>query len=100
LSVLKTIENIRALQRLGLPLNEIGPIFKISAAGYTQEQLMQFLEERLNVIRGKIAELNEIEGYISGKLNRLREESKPSTGQRLAKKKKPITRRASSKHAS
>ncbi len=37
LSVVKTIENIRALQRLGLSLNEIGPLFKISAAGYTKK---------------------------------------------------------------
>lgn len=88
LSVLKTIENIRTLQRLGLSLNEIGPLFKISAAGYTQKQLIGFLEERLNVIRGKIAELSEIEEYISAKLKRYQEEDKPSNGRKPAKRKK------------
>lgn len=88
LSVVKTIENIRALQRLGLSLNEIGPLFKISAAGYTKKQLMGFLEERLKVIRGKIAELREIEEYISGKLKHYREEDKLSKGRKVAKKRK------------
>ena len=80
-------ENIRALQRLGLPLSEIGPILKISAAGYTQKQLMQFLRERLKVIRGKIAALREIEDYISAKLQRMQEEDKLSQGRKLVKKK-------------
>jgi len=90
---LKAVENIRALQRLGLSLTEIRPILKISVTGYTQEQLMEFLEERLKVIRGKIAELREIEEYISGKLKRLQEERKLSKEPKHAKKKKAVAAR-------
>jgi DNA-binding transcriptional MerR regulator len=85
-SVLKTVENIRALQRLGLSLHEIGPILKISAAGYTQKQMMGFLEGRLKVVREKIAALGEIETYISGKLKTMRKENKASSAKKSANK--------------
>ncbi len=73
-SVLKTIENIRGLQRLGFSLSEIKPILKIVAAGPTKQQTLEFVEDRLKVIRGKIAELREIEEYMSQKLKRLKKE--------------------------
>ncbi len=73
-SVLTTIENIRGLQRLGFSLIEIKPILKIVAAGPTKEQTLEFVEGRLKVIRGKIAELREIEEYMSQKLKRLKKE--------------------------
>ncbi len=73
-SVLTTIENIRGLQRLGFSLIEIKPILKIVAAGPTKEQTLEFVEDRLEVIRGKIAELREIEEYMSQKLKRLKKE--------------------------
>ncbi|WP_263357227.1 MerR family transcriptional regulator [Acidicapsa ligni] len=86
LSVLKTIENIRDLQRLGLSLSEIGPILKVTAAGYTQEQLIQFLEEGREVIRGKIAKLSEIEVYITRKLKGYQAKGKPSNDRKPVKK--------------
>ncbi len=49
---------------------------------------MGFLEERLKVIRGKIAELREVEEYISGKLKHYQEEDKLSKGRKVAKKAK------------
>jgi MerR family copper efflux transcriptional regulator len=73
-SVLKTIEDIRGLQRLGLSLHEIEPILKVVAAGPTKQQTIEFVEGRVKVIRGKIAELVEIESYMARKLKRLRAE--------------------------
>jgi DNA-binding transcriptional MerR regulator len=75
-SVLKTIEDIRGLQRLGLSLHDIEPILKIVAAGPTKQQTIAFVEDRVKVIRGKIAELTEIENYMTKKLKRLRAESR------------------------
>jgi MerR family copper efflux transcriptional regulator len=74
-SVLKTIEDIRGLQGLGLSLHEIEPILKLVAAGPTKEQTIDFVEDRLKVIREKIAHLKEIEEYMSLKLKRLQEVS-------------------------
>ena len=69
-SVLETIELIRGAQRLGLSLGEIGPLLKIYASGPTREQSIQFMEDRLKVIQGKISELREIEDYLVAKMDR------------------------------
>jgi hypothetical protein len=53
---------------------------------FAQKQLMGFFEERLKVIRGKIAELSEIEEYISVKRKRMQGEDKLSNGRKVAKK--------------
>jgi MerR family transcriptional regulator, copper efflux regulator len=85
-SVLKTIEDIRGLQRLGLSLHEIEPILKVVAAGPTKKQTIEFVEDRLRVVRGKIAELSEIEEYMAQKLKRLKEESAPKRSRGTGKK--------------
>jgi MerR family copper efflux transcriptional regulator len=85
-SVLKTIEDIRGLQRLGLSLHEIEPILKVVAAGPTKKQTIEFVEDRLKVVRGKIAELSEIEEYMYEKLKRLKEQDPPTGSKALAKK--------------
>jgi len=74
-SVLKTIEDIRGLQGLGLSLHEIEPILKLVAAGPTKEQTIDFVEDRLKVIREKIAKLREMEEYMALKLKKLQEVS-------------------------
>jgi MerR family copper efflux transcriptional regulator len=72
-SILKTIENIRGLQGLGLSLQEIKPILKIVAAGPTKEQAMEFVEDRLKSIREKNAQLTVTEQYLALKLKRFKE---------------------------
>jgi len=85
-SVLKTIEDIRGLQRLGLSLHEIEPILKVVAAGPTKKQTIDFVEDRLKVVRGKIAELREIEEYMSEKLKRLKKQDATVGSKASAKK--------------
>jgi DNA-binding transcriptional MerR regulator len=71
-SVLRTIEQVRQAQRLGFSLGEIGPLLEAYRAGPTTEQTVQFLEERLVVIRAKLTELHEVETYIADKIERYR----------------------------
>jgi MerR family copper efflux transcriptional regulator len=92
-SVLKTIEDIRGLQRLGLSLHEIEPILKVVAAGPTNQQTIDFVEDRLKVVRGKIAELREIEEYMSEKLKRLKEQDPPAGSKESVKKKSASAQR-------
>lgn len=76
LSVLKTIENIHQMQQLGFALKEIGPIFEsyAAAAPVPKATMVEFLEQRLVVIREKIASLQTVETFICDKLNRYRSE--------------------------
>jgi DNA-binding transcriptional MerR regulator len=68
-SVLKTIEMVRQAQRLGLSLKEIGPLLKAyGSAPLTAKKTVAFLEQRLVVIREKLAALREIEEFICAKL--------------------------------
>lgn len=70
-SVLETIEKIRDAQRLGFSLKEIGPLLKAYAENaLSKEQTVAFLENRLTVIREKIASLQEVEAFILRKLER------------------------------
>lgn len=72
-SVLGTIEHVRQAQRLGFSLAEIGPLLQVyRSAAPTPEQTIEFLEARLNVIRGKLEELREVEAFIETKLARYR----------------------------
>lgn len=72
-AVIDTIEKVRQAQRLGFSLKEIGPILKAYAESPpSHEQTVRFLEDRLTVIRGRIAELREVESFISNKLKRYR----------------------------
>lgn len=68
-SVIETIEKIRAAQRLGLSLKEIGPLMKIyKETTPSKAEAVAFLQARLTVIREKIAALREVEDFIRGKL--------------------------------
>ncbi len=75
-SVLERIELIRGAQHfLGLPLKEIGPLLKsIADTPPTKEQTVEFLEQRLVVIREKIAKLREVEDHLSEKIARYKSE--------------------------
>jgi MerR family copper efflux transcriptional regulator len=64
-SVIGTIEKVRQAQRLGFSLKEIGPILKAYAENPpSQEQTVRFLKDRLTLIRGRIAELRDVESFI------------------------------------
>jgi MerR family copper efflux transcriptional regulator len=80
-SVLETIEHIRGAQQiLGLSLKEIGPLLKaVADHPPTKEETIEFLEERLVVIREKITSLREAEDYICRKIERYRKEMEPAS---------------------
>ncbi len=70
-SVLQRIENIRGLQQLGFSLKEIGPLFKAHELLFPvpRETMVGFLEDRLAVVRDKIAALQVVEAFIDKKLD-------------------------------
>lgn len=70
-----TVEMIRGAQHfLGLPLKEIGPLLKsIADTPPTKEQTVGFLEQRLVVIREKLAKLHEVEDHLVEKVTLLQE---------------------------
>ncbi|PXA83354.1 MerR family transcriptional regulator [Nostoc sp. 3335mG] len=73
-SVLATIEHVRQAQRLGFSLAEIGPLLEAYRSSEpTLEQTVQFLEERLALIRAKQAELRDVEAFIEAKIEKYRE---------------------------
>ena len=70
-SVIETIEHIKgAREVLGMSLKEIGPLLEAVASQPTREQTIDFLEERLAIIRGRIASLHEVEDYLAAKIKR------------------------------
>jgi DNA-binding transcriptional MerR regulator len=72
-AVLETIEQVRQAQNLGFSLKEIEPLLKAyGSATLTAEQTVDFLEQRLTVIREKQEELRQVEAFISTKLDRYR----------------------------
>ena len=72
-AVLDTIEQVRQAQNLGFSLKEIEPLLKAyGSATLTAEQTIDFLEQRLTVIRKKQEELRQIEAFICTKLDRYR----------------------------
>lgn len=75
-SVLQEIDKVRQAQQLGFTLKEIGPLFQAyaAAAPVSRETMIAFLEARLVVIREKLAAIQEVETYITGKIARYREE--------------------------
>lgn len=75
-STLKTIDDIRHSARyLGLSLKEIGPLLKSVAKNPpTRQEVVSYLEKRIVVIRERLASLQEVEDYISKKLERYRAE--------------------------
>jgi MerR family copper efflux transcriptional regulator len=75
-SVLHTIEQIRGAQHfLRLSLNEIGPLFKaLEDTPPSDAQRLEYLEQRLVVVRKQILSLREVEDHLSGKIGRLRKE--------------------------
>src|ERR1700760_4894498 len=75
-SGLHTIEQVRGAQHfLRLSLQEIGPLFKsIEEEPPTDRQRLEYLEERLVVVRRQLARLREIEDHLCGKIDRLQAE--------------------------
>jgi DNA-binding transcriptional MerR regulator len=72
-AVLEIIEQVRQAQNLGFSLKEIQPLLKAyGSATLTAEQTVDFLEQRLSVIRTKQEELRQIEAFICSKLDRYR----------------------------
>ena len=68
-TVLETIERVRRGQQFGLSLNEIGRLLSAFAEREpTKPEAISLLEERLKVIREKIADLREVEDLIIRKL--------------------------------
>lgn len=69
--VIETIEHVRRAQELGLSLKEIVPILETFYQNPpSREQTVEFLGERLAVIRAKLAQLRTIEAFIEAKLTR------------------------------
>ncbi|KAA5606387.1 MerR family transcriptional regulator [Roseospira marina] len=81
---LDRIEKARQAQQLGLTLKEIGPLLDVhESREVTEAETITFLEERLAVVQGRIAELRRMERFIEAKLSRHRtlvESSIASTG--------------------
>lgn len=76
--VLKTIEQIRQAQQLGLSLKEIGSLLEIyGGREVSHEETVAFLEERRRIIRKKIAELKKIEVFINTKIERYKHAKDP-----------------------
>jgi MerR family copper efflux transcriptional regulator len=73
-SVLEKVEQIRQMQQLGFSLKEMAPVFEAyeAAAPVPKAAVISFLKDRLSVVRGKIEELQQIESYISKKLDAYR----------------------------
>lgn len=70
-SVLATIEHVRQAQRLGFSLAEIGPLLKAYRSSEpAPEKTVEFLEDRLAVIRARQAELREVEEFIVAKIEK------------------------------
>jgi len=68
--VLETIEKILRGQQFGLFLKEIGRLLNAFAGREpTKPEAISLLEERLKVIREKIADLREVEDLIVRKLS-------------------------------
>ncbi|WP_088360725.1 MerR family transcriptional regulator [Rhodomicrobium vannielii] len=82
-SVLETIDQIRGSQHfLRLSLKEIGPLLKtIAETPPTDAQRLEYLEERLAVVRKQISTLREVEDHISEKVERLKVELGKSSTQ-------------------
>jgi DNA-binding transcriptional MerR regulator len=72
-AVLETIGQVRQAQNLGFSLKEIEPLLKAyGSATLTAEQTIEFLEQRLVVIREKQEQLRQVEAFICTKLDRYR----------------------------
>lgn len=68
-STVETIHNVRLGQQLGFSLREIGPLLKAySETPPTKAEAVAFLNERLQVVREKLAALRGVETYIINKL--------------------------------
>ena len=74
LAVLETIEQVRQAKSLGFSLKEIQPLLKAyGSATLTAGQTVDFLKQRLSVIRTKQEEFRQIEAFICSKLDRYRQ---------------------------
>jgi DNA-binding transcriptional MerR regulator len=70
-SALKTIENVRQAQRLGLSLKEIRDLLAIHGSRYfSREETIHFLRARLAIVQEQQSALREVERFIRDKLKR------------------------------
>jgi DNA-binding transcriptional MerR regulator len=70
-SELDRIEKARQAQQLGLPLKEVGPLLDLYVEREpTTAETVSFLNDRLAIVREKIAALREVEDFIVRKLAR------------------------------
>ncbi|OCJ12333.1 MerR family transcriptional regulator [Rhizobium sp. AC27/96] len=75
-SAIATIEKVRQAKQLGFSLKEICPLLKAYAEQEpTGPQIVEVLDERLKIIREKIAKLREVEDFILKKLSHYKEAS-------------------------
>lgn len=81
-SVLHTIEQIRGAQHfLRLSLQEIGPLFKsMEEEPPTDAERLEYLQERLLVVRKQLTSLRNIEEHLCGKIERLQIELAKTCG--------------------
>lgn len=70
-SCLNRIEQARQAQQLGLSLKEISPLLDtVNEKTPTARETIEFLEQRLATVQGKIAALRDVESFIQQKLER------------------------------
>jgi MerR family copper efflux transcriptional regulator len=71
ISVLRRVEQIRQMQQLGFELKEMKPVLDAYEASrpIPKETVIAFLQDRIEVIRGKIDELKVVEAFIKKKLD-------------------------------
>lgn len=70
-SALKTIENVRQAQRLGLSLKEIRDLLAIHGSrDFSREETIDFLRARLAIVQEQQSALREVERFIRDKLKR------------------------------
>ncbi|KRB60012.1 MerR family transcriptional regulator [Rhizobium sp. Root708] len=68
-SVLKTIEQVRQAQQLGMSLKEIAPLLKVYGdKALSDAETVAFLEDRKRIIRQRISDLRKIEKFIDTKI--------------------------------
>lgn len=70
-AALKTIENVRQAQRLGLSLKEIRELLAVHGSrDFSREGTIEFLRSRLSVVQEQQDALRKVERFIRDKLKR------------------------------
>ncbi len=70
-AALKTIENVRQAQRLGLSLKEIRDLLAVHGSrDFSREETIEFLRARLVIVKEQQKSLRKVERFVRGKLKR------------------------------